>query len=99
MCPARPVHEPRPRSRSVLVTALADTDGKPVLVSAAIAFVVKGRNQRGKVEISRTGELLLAPVEGGWRITGWNLHVQRSGTGTTPTTTPPPTTASGKKKK
>jgi len=83
----------------VSLTALADTDGKPVLVSAEVGFVAKGRTRQGKFEISRTGELLLAPVEGGWRITGWNLHVQRRGTGTTPTTTPPPTTASGKKKK
>jgi hypothetical protein len=78
----------------VPLTALSGVDGKVVLVTAGINLDIKARAEKGVVTISRAGDLVFAlQITGDWRITGWTLHVGRSGPGVTPSpTTTTPTT-------
>jgi hypothetical protein len=73
----------------VPISALADGDGKIVLVSTDVRFSVKARSARGAVEINHTGSFVFAPdANGAWRITGWTLSTDRGGPGVPPASTP-----------
>lgn len=65
----------------VALTALADTGGKVVLVSAALALDVRAPVTGGTLHVTRVGDLLLAPSNGAWRIAGYDLAVTRDGPG------------------
>jgi len=77
----------------VPISALADSDGKIVLVSTDVQFSVKARSAKGAVEINHTGSFVFAPdANGAWRITGWTLSTDRGGPGMPPASTPAPAT-------
>lgn len=72
----------------VSMTALADADGKIVLVSASVALSVDAQTKKGRLEELRSGSLVFAPDEAGaWKITGWTLGTERGGKALGPTTT------------
>ncbi len=63
-------------------TALMGDGGTVVLANAAIDFTITAEAKRGDVTIRRTGSLVLSPqLDSTWKITGWTLHVERSGRG------------------
>jgi len=75
----------------VPISALADSDGKIVLVSTDVQFSVKARSAKGAVEINHTGSFVFAPdANGAWKITGWTLSTDRGGPGVPPASTPAP---------
>jgi len=73
----------------VPLTALADRDGKVVLVTVGVQLAVNARAKKGVIQINRTGSFVLAPdPTGAWKITGWTLTTDRGGPGVTPASTP-----------
>jgi hypothetical protein len=73
----------------VPLSALADGDGKIVLVATDVQFSVKARSAKGVLKINHTGSFVLAPdASGAWRITGWTLSTDRGGPGVPPASTP-----------
>jgi hypothetical protein len=78
----------------VAMTALADIEGKILLVTATVDLAVEARAKRGVMTVQRTGTLVfIQQGDGSWRITGWTLHVERGGPGVATTPTTVPTTA------
>ncbi len=78
----------------VVLTGLADASGKVVVVTAGLAATTRTRTAKGPVTITRTGDLVLQPDNGTWKIAGYSLAVDRVGKGLgSPTTTA--TTAPG----
>jgi hypothetical protein len=72
----------------VALTALMNSDGTIVLVSAAVDLDIKAQAAKGTITITRTGTLVLLPLlDGTWKVTGWTLHVERGGPGVVPTPT------------
>ncbi len=71
----------------VKLVGLAEGDGSIVLVSAEIGLVVHGKVKGGTVDVTRRAQLVLANDNGTWKIDGWDVGVQRSAPGITPTTT------------
>jgi hypothetical protein len=66
----------------VPLTVLVDSDANPVAATAKLALVVSGRTAQGRFLLKRTGDLTLLPDgANGWRVTGWDLAVERSGKG------------------
>jgi hypothetical protein len=65
----------------VALTALADTSGKLLLVSAALTLDVRAPVAGGTLHVTRFGDLLLAPAGGTWRVAGYDLAVTRDGPG------------------
>jgi hypothetical protein len=85
------------RARPVALTALADADGRIVVVTAQLTVDTIGKNERGRFHVVRTGELVLSPQpDGSWRIAGYDLTVDRSGKGLEPAVTSAPSTAAGR---
>lgn len=74
----------------VALTALADGSGTVVVVTANLDTTTKAKTAKGPLSIKRSGELVLEPDSGAWKITGYTLNVDRVGKGLkTPTTTLP----------
>jgi hypothetical protein len=78
----------------VALTGLADGQGNVVVVTAKLDATTKTRTTKGKLTITRAGEIVFAPEGDTWKIDGYDLTVDRSGKGlgavaTTPTTTVP----------
>ncbi len=72
----------------VAMTALADAEGTPVLVSTTVAFTVTAQTKKGRLEVVRSGSLVLTPdAAGAWKITGWTISTERGGKALGPTTT------------
>lgn len=69
------------------LTALADQDGRIVLVSAVIDLNVLLTTTVGRVRYHRTGELVLIPVEGGWRVDSYDVVAKRDSVEPPPATT------------
>ena len=86
----------------VKLTALADGDGRIVVVTARLDSIARTRTPNGAITISRKGDLVFTPDGDTWKIDGYDLAVERSGKGlvapTTATTAAPgtPTTGSAK---
>ncbi len=75
-------------SQPVPLTALAEFDGKAVIVIAGVQLDIVANNKSGPVHIVRSGDLLFAPdLTGAWKITGFDLSVDRSGKGVPGATT------------
>lgn len=66
-------------STSTLTVALGGVmqDGAPQFVNATINVVMVAKGDQD-VTISRTGELVLRPVDGQWKIAGYKLVVERA---------------------
>jgi hypothetical protein len=68
-------------SADTAFTALADTSGRIVLVSASVSLNLQNPVAGGTLHVVRTGDLLLAPDGGPWKIAGYDLQVLRQGPG------------------
>jgi hypothetical protein len=68
-------------SADTAFTALADTSGRIVLVSASVSLNLQNPVSGGTLHVVRTGDLLLAPDGGPWKIAGYDLQVLRQGPG------------------
>lgn len=78
-------------AKPVALTALADQSGQVLMVSASIDLRLKTKIDGEPLQIVRTGEVLLEPVQGKWQITGYDIDVKRTtpdGTSTTTAATP-----------
>ena len=79
----------------VQLTALADSSGRIVVVTARLDSIARTRAAKGPITISRKGELVFTPDGDTWKIDGYDLAVERSGKGlavpTTATTAVPAT--------
>jgi hypothetical protein len=75
----------------VAMSALVDASGKIQLVTATVDLKVTAQAKQGIVKIERSGTLVFVlDTTGSWKITGWTIHVDRTGPGITlPTTTAP----------
>jgi hypothetical protein len=82
----------------VELTALSDANGTFVLVTAKFNFTLDAKTAHGAVTVKRATELTFAPQGTEWRITGYDVRVERSGPGTGVTTPgqPPQTTKASK---
>jgi hypothetical protein len=70
------------RSTPVAINVLADSEGAWVLASARIELDVKGGLDDDKsLRISRRGELVFTPEAGDWKITAYDIFVERKGPG------------------
>jgi hypothetical protein len=63
----------------VAINALADGNGAWVMASARIVLDVKGGLDDGTLRIARQGELLFVPEAGDWKITAFDMVVERKG--------------------
>jgi hypothetical protein len=72
----------------VRVDALADKDGKVLLLGATFDVDVRAESADGPMTVHRSNELTYTPAEGGgWKITAYRVSVQRdTPAGTTVTT-------------
>lgn len=75
------------KAATVALTGLADQAGTIVLVSAGVIFDLDATVDGKPIHIHRLGDLLLAPDGDKWKITGYDVGVQREGTGLPPDTT------------
>ncbi len=75
----------------VALTGLADGAGTVVVVTANVDATTTTKTAKGRLVIKRTGDLVLEPDNGTWKITGYTLNVVRAGRAAipTPTTTVP----------
>jgi hypothetical protein len=69
------------RSAPVAINALADASGAWVMASARIDLDVEGVVDDGTLRIARQGELLFVPEAGNWKITAFDVLVERKGPG------------------
>ncbi len=78
-------------------TALVGADGRAVIVVAGIQLDVTATTKRGPVHITRTGDLQFAPdATGAWKLTGYDLTVNREGKGVPTAAAGTTTTGAGK---
>ncbi len=86
-------------SPPVNLTVLNDADGNSLVVAAAVDLDIRVNSDKGTYDIKRTGSFELTPDgAGGWKITGWDLNVSRTGKGLpaaqqTPTSATTPSTS------
>jgi hypothetical protein len=79
------------------IFVLNDAQGASQVASVVLDLTIHVKADKGAYDIVRTGQLELAPdATGTWKITGWDVNVQRTGAGLpvaqqTPTSAPPPT--------
>jgi hypothetical protein len=79
------------KATPVALTGLADGGGNVVVVTANVDTKTTTKTKKGKLTISRSGELVFEPENGAWKITGYSLNVDRVGKGIEPTATTAPT--------
>ncbi len=66
----------------VRMALLSQADGKVMVVTAVIDLTISSQTDKGIDKIHRTGQLDFAQqITGEWKITGWTIHVDRSGPG------------------
>lgn len=82
-----PVSDLRKEAAVAGLTALAGRDGTMSVVTAGLDLRLIGHIAGGPVTVVRTGELVLMPEGGGWRIDAWDLKVVRTVVEGTTTTT------------
>jgi hypothetical protein len=73
-----PVGDLHKEAAAAGMTALAGEDGAVSVVTAGLDLRLTGRVGGEPVSITRTGELVLVPDAGGWRIDGYDLKVTRT---------------------
>lgn len=69
------------KTAAVTLTDLADESGAPVMIGAALVLDLAGTANSKPVRIHRLADLALAPDNGTWKITGYDVAVQRDGAG------------------
>jgi hypothetical protein len=85
-----------PEKHTAALTALAAQDGTVVAVTATVDIAVVAVSAAGRVRIERTGDLVLIPGPGGWRIDTYDVAAKHDSV--PPPPPPPPTTAKKKGK-
>jgi hypothetical protein len=70
----------------VPITALADANGTFVLATTTVLLDTTAKAGKATYRILRQGELVLAPDQGTWKITGYDFSVTRQGPGIDTTT-------------
>jgi hypothetical protein len=83
-----------PEKTGVVLSALAAEDGAIGMVSASIDIALLFTMPTGALRIGRTGELVLVPVPGGWRIDSYDVVTKRDSA-----PPPPATTTTARRKK
>lgn len=68
-------------AQPVAIYALADAGGNWVMASAQVTLDVTGGVEDGKIRIHREGELLFVPDAGAWKVTAYDMFVERKGPG------------------
>jgi hypothetical protein len=68
-------------AQPVVIYALADASGTWVMASAQVKLDVTGGVEDGKIRIHREGELLFVPDAGAWKVTAYDMFVERKGPG------------------
>ncbi len=87
----------RIESNPTNISVLSDAQATSQVATATVGFAIRATGPKGPYTIKRTGQLEFTPdATGVWKITGWDLDIERSGSGLpvalqTPTTAPPPT--------
>ena len=87
----------RIESNPTAISVINDAQGTSQVATATVGFAIRARGPKGPYTIKRTGQVELTPdASGVWKITGWDLNIERSGSGLpvalqTPTTAPPAT--------
>ena len=84
---AKPTSKVKVTATPVALTGLADGAGSVVVVTATVDTTTTAKTTKGKLVIKRTGDLVLEPDNGTWKITGYTLNVDRAGKAVRPTTT------------
>lgn len=69
------------------LTSLGGPDAAMGVVSVGLDLRLTGRVDGAPLTVSRTGELVLVPSDGAWRIAAYDLKVTRTLTGASTTTT------------
>lgn len=69
------------KTATVTLTDLADQDGSPLMIGAALILDLEGTSAGKAVHIHRLADLALAPDNGTWKIMGYDVAVQRDGAG------------------
>lgn len=69
------------------LTALAGTDGTMSVVTARLDLRLRAQASGAPVTVSRSGELVLLPEGGTWRIDGYDIRASRTFAGAPTTTT------------
>jgi hypothetical protein len=68
------------------ITELNDASNKPVLASAKVDLRIHVQSAKGYYQVRHDGELVFAPdPTGAWKVTGWDVKVER----TPPSAKPP----------
>jgi hypothetical protein len=82
-----PISDLRKEAAVVGMTALADEDGVLSVITAGLDLRVVGHIDGEPVSVVRTGDLVLVPDGGAWRIDAYDINVTRSRAGGETTTT------------
>jgi hypothetical protein len=69
------------------LTALAGADGSMSVVAASLDLRLKGQAAGAPVTVTRTGDVVLLPDGGGWRIDAYDITARRTFADTATTTT------------
>lgn len=73
-----PVSDVRQEAATAKLTALAGTDGIMSVVTADLDLRLVGHIAGAPVKVARTGELVLMPEGGRWRIDAYDIKVTRT---------------------
>ena len=68
-----------PSAKPVVITALSDNGGQFVLATATFDYSAAAQVSGGTLTTSRTTALTFIPVNGQWKITGYDVSVTRQG--------------------
>lgn len=82
-----PLSDVRSQAAAAQLTALAGSDGTMSVVTAAIDLRLIGHIAGSPVTVARTGEFVLMPERGTWRIDAYDVRVTRTQAEDTTTTT------------
>jgi hypothetical protein len=85
-----------PEKETAVLTALTAQDGTVVVVNAHVDLSVIFTIPTGRIRVERTGDLVLVPSAGGWRIDSYDMVANHN---TLPPPPPPTTTTTVKRKK
>jgi len=69
------------------LTALAGSDGTVSVVDATLDLRLRGRSADGPLTVTRTGDIVLLPDGGTWRIDSYDITASRTFGGAATTTT------------
>jgi hypothetical protein len=82
-----PVTDLRADAAVATLTALAGADGSVSVVDASLDLRLTAAVNGGPVSVTRTGDMVLMPDGGGWRIDAYDITARRTFAGAATTTT------------